>query len=117
MRKTKEAFEIQLWNGKRRPVKSVLTYGYQTGIPGLAVTMDFVAALDNRKLWSYTHIRSGHSFLIGKFTGFRKAIKFAQEYLAEYDWLQSKTDMAKNSRIRESCGKIRAELRRGHGNK
>ena len=92
--------------GKRGPQR-VITYGYDTKIKGL----DVIRVNGNSKEFTLIHRKSGLSIDV-YCTSATKAIRFANKYLAGFDFTQSKNDILNNKKILECvhAAKIREGL-------
>ena len=92
--------------GKRGPQR-VITYGYNTQIDGL----DVIRCDGNRKQFVPIHRISGLSIDLD-FPSAIKAVKFANKYLKDFDFTQSKDDLLRDGKLEKHVhdAKIREGL-------
>lgn len=83
----RECIMIKIRKTRGRDIsQDVITYGWQTGLPGLYVTLDYASALDGLRRYGYTHIRSGMGFHCGALRCRQTAIQYAHKYFRVIDW-------------------------------
>ena len=86
----RQIVQVQIWKRNRRSFKRINTFGYESGIPGIAITLNIND--NNIKTFSVTHIASG----ITPYPGEYKTIKAARrdcKFLSEVDWDRDLADI------------------------
>jgi len=78
---------------KRDKMSEVLTYGYRSKVPGLAITRDIDKGY---KTFSITHIKSGYGFLLSRFTSIKKAQKIIKMFFEKCNWNQEPDQIIKD---------------------
>lgn len=85
----RQIVQIQIWKRGRKSFKRINTFGYESGIPGIAITLNIV---DNHKTYSVTHITSGQTPYPGEYKTI-KAAKRDCKLLNGVDWCRSMPDI------------------------
>ena len=80
--------------GKRGP-QGVITYGYNTQVNGLDVVR---VIYGDEEEFTPIHVKSGLSIGI-HFTGYVKAVKFANKYLKGFDFTQDADDLIRDGKL------------------
>ena len=88
-------------------MSEVLTYGYRSKVPGLAITRDIDKGY---KTFSITHIKSGYGFLLSRFKSIKSAKEIINKFLAGIDWTGSKEQILDNPKAGKQVQKAQRFL-------
>ena len=91
----RQIVQIEIWKRDRRSFKRINTFGYESGIPGIAITLNVND--NNLKTFSVTHIASGMTVYSGEY----KTIKAARrdcKLLSGVKWDRDMADILKDKK-------------------
>lgn len=96
--------ETSIFNKRGRAVR-VVTYGYNTKIPGV----DVIRVMGERKDFTIVHRGSGLS--LGLYSAkYTKLIKFANTHLAEFDFSLTAEELVDNHKLADTMVRYRREV-------
>ena len=82
--------QVQIWKRDRRSFRRINTFGYESGVPGIAITLNIND--NNLKTFSVTHTASGMTAYPGEYKTI-KAAKRDCKLLSGVDWDRDMADI------------------------